>query len=209
MYKQIKTLQNIVTRNGSSRVLSFSAPHVFKALQLLNNQKYVSRATFCKELQMGEGAVKTLIKHLKQDEIVNSIRAGTFLTPKGEKFTKKFLDVITSQCKIESCNIAREKYNHAILVKNYAKIICNGMDQRDFAIMYGAKSATTLSFENNQFVFPNENKDALDDNSKTKEILLEKLIPKENDIVIIASSDDSFVAEISAINSVLCTLAIS
>jgi len=42
-----------------------------------------------------------------------------------------------------------------------------------------------------------------------KEILLEKLIPKENDIVIIASSDDSFVAEISAINSVLCTLAIS
>ena len=83
------------------------------------------------------------------------------------------------------------------------------MDQRDFAIMYGAKSATTLSFENNQFVFPNENKDALDDDSKTKEILLEKLIPKENDIVIIASSDDSFVAEISAINSVLCTLAIS
>jgi len=34
-------------------------------------------------------------------------------------------------------------------------------------------------------------------------------MPKENDTVIIASSNDPFVAEISAINSVLCTLAIS
>ena len=34
-------------------------------------------------------------------------------------------------------------------------------------------------------------------------------MPKENNAVIIVSSDDPFVAEISAINSVLCTLAIS
>jgi len=83
------------------------------------------------------------------------------------------------------------------------------MDQRDFAILYGAKSATTLLFKNNQFVFPNESKDALADDSKTKGILLEKLLPEENDTVIITSSDDPFVAEISAINSVLCTLAIN
>ncbi len=81
------------------------------------------------------------------------------------------------------------------------------MDQRDYAIMYGAKSATTLSFENNKFVFPNETNDALKDDVMTKNILLEKLKPKERDIVIIASSDDPFVSEISAMNSVLTTLA--
>lgn len=209
MYRTIQKLHNIVTRKGSSRILTFSTPHVFKALQILSKQKYVSRILFCDELHIGEGAVRTLISHLKQDGIVDSIRAGTFLTPKGKKFAKKLSDVIASQCIIESCNIAREKYNHVFLVKNHAGIICNGMDQRDFAILYGAKSATTLLFKNNQFVFPNESKDALADDPKTKEILLEKLMPEEDDIIIITSSDDPFVAEISAINSVLCTLAIS
>ncbi len=210
MQKEVKKLLNIVTRKGSSKILTFSTPHVFKALQILSKQKYVSRISFCSELHIGEGAVRTMISHLKQDGLVDSIRDGTFLTPKGKKFTKKFSDVITSQCTIESCNIAREKYNHAFLVKNHAGIICNGMDQRDFAILYGAKSATTLLFESNHFVFPNESKDALADDSKTKETLLEKLKPEENDAVIItSSSDDPFVAEISAINSVLCTLAIS
>jgi len=209
MQNEIKKLLNVVTRKGSSKVLTFSTPHVFKALQMLSKQKYVSRILFCNELHIGEGAVRTLISHLKQDGIVDSIRAGTFLTPKGKRFAKKFSDTITSQCTIESCNIAREKYNHAFLVKNHAGIICNGMDQRDFAILYGAKSATTLLFENDQFIFPNESKDALADDVSTKKILLEKLLPEENDTVIITSSDDPFVAEISGINSVLCTLTIS
>jgi len=208
MQNEIKKLLNFVTGKGSKRILTFSTPHVFKALQILSKQKYVSRISFCNELHIGEGAVRTLISHLKQDGIVDSIRAGTFLTLKGKKFAKKFSDTITSQCTIESCNIAREKYNHAFLVKNHAGIICNGMDQRDFAILYGAKSATTLLFENNQFIFPNESKDALADDPKTKEILLEKLSPEEGDTIIITSSNDPFVAEISAINSVLCTLAI-
>ena len=209
MYKTIQKLHNIVTRKGSSKILTFSSPHVFKALQLLSKQKYVSRILFCNELHIGEGAVRTMIIHLKQYDLVDTVRAGTFLTLKGKNFVKKFSDTITSQCTIDACNIAREKYNHVFLVKNHAGIICNGMDQRDFAILYGAKSTTTLLFKNNQFVFPNESKDALADDSKTKEILLVKLMPEENDIVIIASSDDSFVAEISVINSVLCTLAIS
>jgi len=207
MYKTVLKLQNIVTRKGSSKILTFSSPHVFKALQMLSKQKYVSRVSFCNELHIGEGAVRTMITHLKQDDLVDSIRAGTFLTLNGKKFAKKFSDVITSQCNIESCNIAREKYNHVILIKNRAKIICNGMDQRDFAILYGAKSATTLLFQNEHFVFPNESKDALIDDVKTKEVLLEKLMPKDDDIIIIASSDDSFVSEISAINSALLTLA--
>jgi len=175
MQNEIKKLLNIVTRKGTNKVLSFSIPHVFKALQLLSKQKYVSRKLFCNELHIGEGAVRTLISHLKQDGFVDVIKAGTFLTPKGKILSKKFLDIIPAQ--------------------------------RDFAIMYGAKSATTLLFENGKFVFPNETKDALEKDVKIKKSLLEKLRPQENDIIIIASSDDVIVSEISAINAMLGTLA--
>jgi len=207
MHNQIRTMQNIVTRKGSSRVLTFSTPHVFKAMHILSEQKYVSRQTFCRELHIGEGAVRTLILHLKQAGLADSIKAGTFLTPKGTRFVKKILDVVPSQCNIMQCNIAREKYNHAILLRNYASVVDNGMEQRDYSILYGAKGATTLSFESGRFVFPGETDDCLSEDPKTKNDLLENLKPKENDLVIIASSDDPFVAEISAINSVLWTLA--
>jgi hypothetical protein len=208
MYRTIQKLHDIVTRKGSSKVLTFSSPHVFKALQLLSKQKYVSRISFCNELYIGEGAVRTLILHLKQDGLADSIRAGTFLTPKGIRFAKRFSDTIPAQHNIQPCNISREKYNHAIILKDYASVIGNGMDQRDHAILYGAKGATTLSFENGKFVFPGETRDCLNDDSQTEKVLLENLKPEENDLVIIASSDnDPFVAEISAINSVLWTLA--
>lgn len=207
MHNQIKILQSIVTRKRSSRVLTFSTPHVLLALELLSKQKYTSRQTFCKELHIGEGAARTLVLHLKQSGFADSIRAGTFLTQKGIRFAKKFFDVIPSQCIIEPCNIAREKHNHAVLLKDYAMNIGNGMEQRDYAILYGAKGATTLAFDKNRFVFPKETKDCLQDDPKTKKILLENLKPEENDLVIIGSSDEKFVAKISAINSVLWTLA--
>ena len=207
MHNQIKMLQNIVTRKRSSRILTFSIPHVLISLEVLSKQKYASRQTFCKELHIGEGAARTLVLHLKQSGLVDSIRAGTFLTQKGIRFAKKFFDVIPYQCTIESCNIAREKYNHAIVLKDYAIAVGNGMEQRDYAILYGAKGATTLSFENNQFVFPGEIEDSLRNDLKTKKILLENLKPEENDLVIIGSSDEKFVAKISTINSALWTLA--
>lgn len=207
MQKQIRTLQNIVTRKGSSKVLTFSSPHVFKALRILSNQKYVSRQSFCNELRIGEGAVRTLILHLKEAGLVDSVKAGTFLTLSGQKFAKKLFDAIPIQCKIKQCNIAREKYNHAIILKNFANMIGNGMEQRDYSILYGAKGATTLAFENDRFVFPGEIKDCLANDSYTKKELFDSLQPEENDLIIIASSDnDPFVAEISAINSVLWTL---
>ena len=207
MHNQIKTLQSIVTRKRSSRVLTFSMPHVFKALHILTRQKYTSRQVFCKELRIGEGAVRTLILHLKQAGLADSIKAGTFLTPKGIRFVRKVFNAVPAQCNIQPCNVAREKYNHAILLRNYASMIGNGMEQRDYSILYGAKGATTLSFENDRFVFPGESNDCLSDDPQTKKDLLKNLKPKENDLVIIASSDDPFVAEISAINSMLWTLA--
>ena len=68
-------------------MLTFSIPHVFKALQLLSKEKFVSRATFGKEINLGEGAVKTLISHLKEAKMIETTKSGSFLTDYGEKFT--------------------------------------------------------------------------------------------------------------------------
>ncbi|MCE2506534.1 MAG: DUF4443 domain-containing protein [Nitrosopumilaceae archaeon] len=207
MKKNIQILQNIVSRKGSSKVLTFSIPHVFKALQLLSKEKFVSRATLGKEIHLGEGAVKTLISHLKEAKMIQSTRSGNFLTEKGKKFTVQLQKIIPKECKIERNGITQGKNNHAIILKKYSSTIKTGLEQRDYAIMYGSSGCITLMFRNNRFVFPGEDKDCLIKEKKTKQSLVKELEPSEGDIIIISSSDDPFVAEISAKNSALWTIA--
>lgn len=198
-----------MSRKGSSKVLTFSMPHVFKALQLLSKEKFVSRATFVKEIHMGEGAVKTLISHLKEAEIIESTKSGSFLTDKGKKLSKQFQKVIPSECQIKQSSLIPTKNNHAILLKNYFLSIKSGLEQRDYAIMYGATGCMTILFNGSQFVFPGEEKDCFIKDKNTRDHLLKNLHPDKGDVIIIASSNDPFISEISAKNSALWTLAIN
>lgn len=207
MRSRVQTLQNIVSRKGSSKVLTFSTPHVFKAFQLLYTESYVSRNTFCEQLHIGEGAVKTMIAHLKETGFADSTKSGTFLTIKGKNFAKSLHDVIDSECIIPKCNIARSKFNYGVILRTYSFASKTGMEQRDYAILYGASGATTLQYKENQFVFPKESIDCLSDDTKTRKLLLKNLNPRNGDLIIIASADDPFVAEIAAKNSALWTLA--
>ncbi|KFM15693.1 hypothetical protein AAA799P11_01488, partial [Marine Group I thaumarchaeote SCGC AAA799-P11] len=60
----------------------------------------MSRAILGKEIHLGEGAVKTLISHLKEAKMIDSTRSGNFLTEKGKKFTSQLQNIIPRECKI-------------------------------------------------------------------------------------------------------------
>lgn len=207
MRQQIQILQNIVSRKGSSKILTFSIPHVFKALQLLNAEKFVSRSKFCNELHLGEGAIKTLILHLKEAKMVETTKSGTFLTSKGKNFSEDLLKTLPRECRINRCSIAPGRYNHAIIMKNYSAAIKTGLEQRDYAILYGSSGCITLLYKNNRFIFPGQGLECLNSDFATRRVILENLNPKEGDVIIISSSNDPFVAEVSAKNSALWTLA--
>ena len=207
LHQQVKTLQKVVTRKRNSTALTFSTPHVLKSILYLSNQKYVSRARFCQELKIGEGAVRTLISHLKEQGLVDSIRAGTFLTDKGKRFARKFCTVMPTQTFLTKCCLTNGKHNCAILLKGkHADGIGNGMLQRDFAILYGASDSLTLIFRDGEFVFSGDHMRCFEDESEIRDDLIESLKPESDDVVIITSSDDKFVAEISAINTIIGTL---
>lgn len=200
-------MQDIVSRKGSSKVLTFSIPHVLKALQLLAQEKFVSRATFGKEIHLGEGAVKTLILHLKKAGMADTTKSGTFLTEKGNELTNQIHNAIPKECKIKKCSILQGKYNHAVLLKHYSKIVKTGLEQRDFAILYGSAGCTTMICKNKKLVFPGDEKECFIKDVKIGKYIFENLCPDEGDVIIISSSNDPFVAEISAKNSALWTLA--
>ena len=207
MRKNIQILQNIVSRKGSSKILTFSIPHVFKALQILSDETFVSRATFGREIHLGEGAVKTLILHLKEYGIVDTTKSGTYLTDEGKKLVKQIRKVLSKECIIPKSSVFQGKFNHAILLKKYSVMIKTGLEQRDYAILYGSSGCITILFKNNRFVFPGDDRDCFKNDPDTKKFLLNELSPQEEDVIIISSSNDPFVSEISAKNSALWTLA--
>lgn len=81
------------------------------------------------------------------------------------------------------------------------------MEQRDYAILYGATGVITLIYSGGKFVFPNEGKEFFPEELELKNELIKKLNPKEKDVIIISTANDEFVAEVSAKNSALSTIA--
>jgi hypothetical protein len=156
---------------------------------------------------LGEGAVKTLISHLKEAKMIDTTKSGSFLTEKGEKISKQIHQIIPNECKIKKCSVVTGKNNFAVILKNYTFSIKSGLEQRDYAILYGSSECITILYKDNKFVFPGDTKDCFRKDEKTKKHILENLFPEEGDVIIISSSDDPFVSEISAKNSALWTLA--
>ena len=139
--------------------------------------------------------------------MIKTTKSGSFLTDNGEKVTNQIQKIIPNECKIKKCSVVTGKNNHAIILKGYGCSIKSGVEQRDYAVLYGSSGCTTILFKDNRFIFPGESKDCFRKDEKTNKYILENLSPEEGDVIIISSSDDPFVAEISAKNSALWTLA--
>ena len=207
MHMYIRLLERIVSRHGPSKILSFNTSHVLKTLQLLQQNEYVSRAKLSRELGLGEGSIKTLIKHLKANSIINTTRAGCYLTSKGKKLSVNLLSAIPSEVYIPTNSITVGNHNYAILLRGYAFAVASGVEQRDAVIKFGGQGATTLLFKEGRFVMPRTDYDCLNEEPDMRNLLLSKLKPQEDDAIIIGSASDKITAELGAKSAALFTIA--
>jgi predicted transcriptional regulator len=207
VHMYVKALARIASRYVPSRILSFNSVHVFKVLQLIENKGHVSRNLLCKELSLGEGSVKTLVKHLKAQGIIESTKAGTTITPKGKRISEQFFSAIPTEMSLSKCSVALGKFNYAVLLKQYGFALKSGIEQRDAAIRMGAIGATSLLFMHNSFVMPGTDYDPLTKEPDTTRLLLEKLKPEDGDAIVIGSDmEDERRAELAAKNAALTTI---
>jgi predicted transcriptional regulator len=207
MHTYVKTLQKVADRYAPSRVLSFDIVHVFKTLQLIQENGHVSREKLCEDLGLGEGTIKTLVRHLKMQNLIESTNAGTTMTKKGNSFFSELLSSIPSEISLSKCAITFGKFNYAVLVKQMSSIIKDGIAQRDAAIRMGASGATTLLFKDNKFLIPQTKFDSLKDEHQLSEQMIKNLHPQDGDVIIIGSDNYSRMkAEFAAKSAALITI---
>lgn len=207
MHTYVKTLQKVANRIAPSRMLSFEIVHVLKTLQIIQERGHVSRNTLCKKLDLGEGIVKTLVKHLKIYGLVETDNTGTRLSEKGNKLLSDLELSMPAEMSISTCSVALGKFNYAILLKQMSYVVKTGIEQRDAAIKMNALGATTLVYREKKFMIPNTNFDALHKEQSLHTLLLKGLNPEEDDVLIIGSDNKSErIAEFAAKSAALVTI---
>jgi hypothetical protein len=206
IHQIIKLFSKVAERHGPSRMLSFDIVHVFKTMQMMEDNKKISRTLIMQELDLGEGSVKTLVRHMKTSGLVENSNAGMWLTNKGKTMYAKLHISIPKEMNIPKCSVALGKFNYAILLKDMAYTIRSGIEQRDAAIKAGAVGATTLILRNDRLVLPGTEEDLMRNDPKIHSMITENLSPEENDVIIIGSSQSKKIAEMAAKSAALYTI---
>ena len=99
MHTYVRTLTKIASRYAPSRILSFDSTHVIKVLQL-GEEGHVSRNLLCQELSLRKGSIKTLVKHLKMEGLIDATNYGITMTEKGRKLASEILSLIPAETAI-------------------------------------------------------------------------------------------------------------
>jgi len=177
---------------------SYSPIHIVKILFLLSENP-LGRFQLMKEMGIGEATVKTLVKRLKKNNLIEPSTKGNVLTKKGKELLKKILMKISRPIEIETNDYTVGKYSTAILVKKSSKKVKFGIEQRDEAIKIGADGATTLVCHRNRLIFP-----GCDKNIRKLEKTLRNYFDIENeDVIVIGSGSTKKISEEASIKVAL------
>jgi hypothetical protein len=202
----IRALEKVASRYAPSRALSFDVVHVFMAMQFMQKHGRASRESMRAFLMLGEGTIKTLVKHMRMHGLIETSNGGTRLTAKGRGVCAEILSSMPAEMSLPECSIALGKFNYAIILKELGYAIRSGIEQRDAAIAQGATGATTIVFKDSKFLMPATNHDSLKRDRHIRDLLMEGMKPEEGDVIIVGSADNEKTAELAAKNAALLTI---
>lgn len=191
-------IERVMQKIAPGPAPSFNEAHVIKALEIIGNYGSVGRIRLSKKLGLGEGTTRTLLKHLKNEEIIKGSRKGISLSDRGKDLFSDLRDRLSKGIAVPKSRLTIGLFNVAVLVRDSAQAVKSGMEQRDVAIKSGASGATTLVFSNNKLSMPTREQDISISMPSLYKQLLNKLRPKENDVIIVGSGENRELAEIGA-----------
>lgn len=195
----LEVVSRLSAKIAPGRSPAYYEAHILKALELIGSGKGIGRHKLSKELGVGEGTTRTLVGRLREEGLVKASRRGMTLTKVGIEVLSEFGSLIEST-QLPETSLTVGLHNYAVLVKGVADLVKRGVEQRDAALLAGAKGATTLLYDGERLYIPGLNLDIVD---STFDFLLELLNPEPGDVIIIGTGDLLLSAEIGAKSAAL------
>lgn len=189
-----KFIKQIAGKKAPGPSTTFTIFHVFYALELLS-QKPVGRNKLAEKLNVGDGAVRTIISRLREAGLIETSKEGCSLTKKGSEVWRQFEEIFPKRVEIPNSKLIESDFNFAFLVKNCGQKVESGIDQRDAAIIAGARKALIIVFKNGHLCIESVSDSVEKQYPKAANLILKVLMPQENDVIIIAGADSALKAK--------------
>ncbi len=189
-----KFIQGIAGKKAPGPSTTFTVFHIFYALELMS-QKPLGRNKLAKKLNVGDGAVRTIISRLRNAGLIETSKEGCSLTKKGLEIWRQFEQVFPKRVEIQKSELSESEFNFAFLVKNSGQKVRSGIDQRDAAIIAGARKALVIVFKNGHLRIESVSDRIEKDYPKAASQILKQLTPEDNDVIIVAGADSALRAK--------------
>src|SRR4030042_7112965 len=189
-----KTVENLARGKAPGPSTTFSVFHFFLALELMA-EKPVGCNNAAKNLGVGDGAGRTIIGRLKDADLIAITKEGCNLTEKGMSTWKDFESMFPKRLSIEKNELTASNHNYVLLVKDRGHRIKSGIEQRDAAIMGGARRAIVIVSKGDKLVIDSISNDVAKEFPNASIQIVKAFTPKDNDVIVIAGADDSLKAK--------------
>lgn len=177
---------------------SFSGIHLTRVLLILH-EKPIGRKRLVQELGVGEGSVRTILKKMWAEGLVESHRNSQRLSEKGERKARKLLKRISIRGDFHSTDVSSLEKRQALVIIRDANLRGKSiLDLRDLSVKEGAYGAIILLKKEKGFMFPEQGiilKDYGDLHAKLKEEDIHV-----GDAAVICWADDKNRAEDAALS---------
>lgn len=197
--KLLEVLGRVGNKIARGPAPAFNEAHTIKTLEIIENAGILGRIAMSNKLELGIGTTRTILKHLKNEQLITSSKHGFLLSEQGKRLFARLRVRISEGIEVPNCSLTVGPVVVAILVRNMAHKVGRGIEQRNTAIRAGASGATTLVYSRKKIVMPSKKNHVVKDISEIQDIVISNLHPKENDVVIFGSGENKTNAEIGAI----------
>jgi predicted transcriptional regulator len=187
-------IQGIAGKKAPGPSTTYTVFHIFYALELIS-QKPLGRTKLAKRLNVGDGAVRTIISRLRNAGLVETSKEGCSLTKKGLEIWRQFELVLPKRSDISKSELIESEFNFAFLVKNSGQKVGSGIDQRDAAIIGGGRKALVIVFKGGHLHIQSVSDCLEKDYPKAATQILRELSPEDNDVIIVVGADSALKAK--------------
>jgi hypothetical protein len=178
---------------------TFDRAHLLLAFVTIGRRGSVGRHALASSSGLGEGAIRTVIKRLREEGLATVAPSGCRLTPSGKRVFSALADKLSAVVGVRSSDLTMGAHQVAVVVRKGGAKVTSGIEQRDSAIKVGAAGATTYIIRNGKFTIPSGSSDCERDYpSGVWDVLRKRLEPGESDALILCGAALPILANLGA-----------
>jgi predicted transcriptional regulator len=177
---------------------TFTPFHIYCALELLS-QKPIGRNKLANKIGVGDGTIRTIINRLKNTELISNTKEGCTLTHRGQEVWRQFEQNFPQRSEIPKTEITPSEFNYGFMIKGQGDKIKSGIDQRDAAIIAGAKRAIVLISKQGALHVASVDQCIEEEYTTATKEIRKKINPQnDKDVIIIAGAETPLKAKTGA-----------